>query len=126
MVAYDHVRNQAFYNITCVPAANFLRCDGNHTWWMAPFPPDAMIIKTFWVEHSKLPASADPADYYSYDPPGESTQYLAGMHLNTKDAEDAEWLWATFWVPAPGGDVATKGGDDLADFYHFAGVAGQY
>ncbi len=123
--AFLHFRFTVHYNIPCVPTQNFLGCNSGLGHWMTSFPRDAMVMKTFWRGLSYLPASADPDDYYSYQPPGKEREYLVGLHLNTKDppgelAGTGSWLWATFFVPPPQGDVLDKGGRPLTDRYNTA------
>jgi hypothetical protein len=111
--AYQHARNE-IYHQGCGPAARLAHCVGGLADWMPAFPPDARVIKTFWRSHGKLPFSADPDDFYSYDPTGPTArQYLVGMHVvvGTHDVFDP-WQWSTFFVPR-GSDTFDKNGDPL-------------
>ncbi len=111
--AYQHARNE-IYHQGCGPAARLAHCVGGNADWMPAFPPDARVIKTFWRSHGGLPFSADPDDFYSYDPTGPTPrQYLVGMHVvvGTFDVFDP-WQWSTFWVPR-GGDTFDKNGNPL-------------
>ena len=98
----------------------FLGCGNGLSHWMVPFPPSAIIVKSFWATESYLPESSKTSDFYSYKPPGNSRQYLVGMHVNSKDFLNkhsifSSWLWATFFVPPPEGDTKDKGGRPLSD-----------
>jgi hypothetical protein len=123
LAAYEHVRYTTSYWRPCVPTLNFLKCQSGLSHWMMPFPPNAKIVKTFWVDLSHLPESSDPDDFYSYEPPNGNRMYLVGMHLNTKDipggnSGTGSWLWATFFVPPPPGDTEDKGGRPLSQRFH--------
>ena len=94
----------------CTIAARGYYCasTGLEGYQMPKLPDGPGVVKTFWLAASKLPASADPADYYSYQPPAGERQYLAGMHVLTGSNG-----WATCWVPKPAGDSLANDGSPL-------------
>ena len=112
------------YNSPCAMALRATRCgNGDHPWWMPPFPEGGHVIKTFWQPFANLPSSVDADSLYSYDPPGESRKYLVGMHIGysigSRGGDDTPpdyFLWSTFWLDA-GGDTQTKGGAPLSSVY---------
>ena len=116
--------HNAGYTNPCAIAARRVYCretPGIAGGWMPRFPDGQYVIKTFWLAASKLPMSADPEDFYSYQPPAGERQYLAGMHIASSNQENAvaanvpQYLnWATYWVPKPPGDTHSKDGTPLA------------
>jgi len=128
--AYTHAFNEG-YPDPCAAAARRFYCKddpgqfvSNERNWMPDFPKTGHVVKTFWLAYSKLPANADPDDYYSYQPPNGERQYLAGMHIATGTGEFARlssgfrayFAYATFFVPKPPGD--TKRRDGTALYYN--------
>ncbi|MCK6549369.1 dockerin type I repeat-containing protein [Myxococcota bacterium] len=90
--------------------------------WMPALPPGSRVVKAFWRPLSELPASVDPAQFYSYDPPGYPRQYLVGLNVSVATGnsmgDDSYLEWATFWMPRPQGDTLTKGGEALSKYYN--------
>ncbi len=102
------------YTDPCAAAARRYYCDAFNNTWMPPFPAGDVVMKTFWRGASKLPVSADPDDYYSYQPPVGERQFLVGMHMAVSNgASESYFRWATLWVPRPPGDTLTKDGSPL-------------
>ncbi len=107
------------YLDACAIAARAAYCEFNGTRdWMPAFRPSAQVYKGFWRTWEDLPASADPNDLYSYDPPNGPRQYLVGLHVAYGTGAQIEyWNWATFWFP-DGNDLLTKGGGLLLFEYN--------
>jgi hypothetical protein len=106
-------------------AARVYYCVGGEKDWMPAFSEPGVVIKTFWLAQSKLPASADPDDYYSYQPPQGPRQYLAGMHMAVSTGAIISYFrWATFFVPKPPGDTTRKDGSPL--YFNPACVVGSF
>ncbi len=105
------------YFSPCAQAARVAYCQGGHQDWMPAFSDQARIYKGFWRPLEKLPASADPDDLYSYQPPGGERQYLVGLHISSGKGQVASyWSWATFWFPK-GNDTHTKDGTPIGQTY---------
>jgi hypothetical protein len=108
------------YTNPCAIAAQAYYCilSGIGDFWfgqqMPPFHPAARVVKTFWLAEGKLPATANPDHYYSYQPPQGPRQYLGGIHLAVSTGNAPSYFtWGTFWVPKPAGDTTTKDGSPL-------------
>lgn len=105
---------EGHYYSACAQAARREYCSAGLDLSMPAFDPDGRVLKTFWRPLDALPATADPDDYYSVQPPGEPRQYLVGLHVNVATGENrAYWHWATFWVPKPASDTTNKAGQPL-------------
>ncbi|MEQ9499482.1 MAG: dockerin type I domain-containing protein [Deltaproteobacteria bacterium] len=115
------------YLDACAQAARVSYCPfGGKRDWMPQFGTDAHVYKGFWRTLGELPASADPDDLYSYDPPDGPRQYLVGFHLSSgTNAQITYWNWATFWFPR-GNDTLTKDGNPLEVEYNPTCTTGNF
>lgn len=114
------------YLSACAQAARVAYCQGGHQDWMPPFSPGARIYKGFWRPLEKLPASANPDDLYSYQPPSGPRQYLVGLHISSGTSNiSTYWQWATFWYPR-GNDTHSKDGQPLAQTYNAGCTTGDF
>lgn len=105
------------YFSPCAQAARVAYCQGGQQDWMPPFSQQARIYKGFWRPFGKLPASVDPDDVYSYQPPDDERQYLVGLHISSGKLQISNyWSWATFWIPK-GNDTHTKDGTPIGQVY---------
>ncbi|MEQ8276382.1 MAG: dockerin type I domain-containing protein [Deltaproteobacteria bacterium] len=102
----------------CAQAARVSYCFAGLRDSMPAFETDARVYKGFWRTLGELPASADPDDLYSYDPPDGPRQYLVGFHISSGTHQVfSYWNWATFWFPR-GNDTLTKDGNPLQVEYN--------
>lgn len=114
------------YFSACAQAARVAYCLGGHQDWMPAFSDHARVYKGFWRTLGKLPASANPDDLYSYQPPNGPRQYLVGLHVNTGTGQiSTYWKWTTFWFPR-GNDTHSKDGQPMSETYNPACSTGSY
>jgi hypothetical protein len=114
------------YFSPCAQAARVAYCVGGQQDWMPPFMTGSRIYKGFWRPYAKLPASVDPNDLYSYQPPDGPRQYLVGLHIAAGKAQiSTYWKWATFWLPR-GNDTTTKDGHPIGETYNPSCTTGSF
>lgn len=110
------------YYDPCKMAARAHYCHNAQAGWMPKLPSGKRVIKTFFVPEGRLPAGANLADYYSYQPPGEARHYLVGMHVAVSNSGNfgagSYFQWATFWVPPPPNATETRDGTPLELIYN--------
>jgi hypothetical protein len=117
----------ARYFEPCAIAARAYHCSNLSASWMPALPAGSRIVKPFWQTEGGLPASADPAAFYSWVPPATGNgpaerQYLVGMHVSegtgSSTGSQGYLTWGTYWYPIAPGETQTRDGRPIGEVYN--------